>query len=456
MFERSTMDNKVNKLGETPLSEKENLTTGQKSESIVIKEDNDTKIQKKEEMMEHNIKKKGEETVVMVKQSSEATKEIAEKEVKQKPNLENKSNFMLTLGVAVLAGISLILSGLSYQKVSTPITFPNSGTDGNMAQFAENSIAEVANKVSGSVVSIVTKTKAMDFFGQNHDTSAAGTGIIVSSDGYILTNKHVIDGATTVNVVLDDGTVYEKVSVVAIDPLNDVAFLKIEGAENLSSAKLGDSKTLTTGQQVIAIGNALGQYKNTVTSGIISGTQRSITATNGGTMTENLTDMIQTDAAINSGNSGGPLVNASGEVIGINTATSSGADGIGFAIPISSVKGMLNSLLETGEAKRAYIGVYYVNISADMAKAYNLPVKMGAYIYSPTNYSAIVAGGPADKAGLKDKDIITTINGVKVGAVGTVASILGEYKPGDTVQLAVLRAGKEIAINITLGEYIKQ
>lgn len=325
-----------------------------------------------------------------------------------------------------------------------------------MAQFAENSIAEVANKVSGSVVSIVTKTKAMDFFGQNHDTSAAGTGIIVSSDGYILTNKHVIDGATTVNVVLDDGTVYEKVSVVAIDPLNDVAFLKIEGVENLSSAKLGDSKTLTTGQQVIAIGNALGQYKNTVTSGIISGTQRSITATNGGTMTENLTDMIQTDAAINSGNSGGPLVNASGEVIGINTATSSGADGIGFAIPISSVKGMLNSLLETGEAKRAYIGVYYVNISADMAKAYNLPVKMGAYIYSPTNYSAIVAGGPADKAGLKDKDIITTINGVKVGAVGTVASILGEYKPGDTVQLAVLRAGKEIAINITLGEYIKQ
>ena len=173
-------------------------------------------------------------------------------------------------------------------------------------------------------------------------------------------------------------------------------------------------------------------------------------------MTENLTDMIQTDAAINSGNSGGPLVNASGEVIGINTATSSGADGIGFAIPISSVKGMLNSLLETGEAKRAYIGVYYVNISADMAKAYNLPVKMGAYIYSPTNYSAIIAGGPADKAGLKDKDIITTINGVKVGAVGTVASILGEYKPGDTVQLAVLRAGKEIAINITLGEYIKQ
>ena len=184
------MDNKVNKLGETPLSEKENLTTGQKSESIMIKEDNDTKIQKKEEMVEHNIKKEGEETVVMIKQNSEATKEIAEKEVKQKPNLENKSNFMLTLGVAVLAGISLILSGLSYQKVSTPITFPNSGTDGNMAQFAENSIAEVANKVSGSVVSIVTKTKAMDFFGQNHDTSAAGTGIIVSSDGYILTNKH--------------------------------------------------------------------------------------------------------------------------------------------------------------------------------------------------------------------------------------------------------------------------
>lgn len=361
----------------------------------------------------------------------------------------------------VLASVALILGAgglalgwMSYSKSSTPLTFLGGGADGNSANFTEGSIAEVADKVSKSVVSIVTSTKTTNWFGQTQDSAAAGTGIIATSDGYIITNKHVINGANKVTVVLDDGTTYEDVKVVATDPMNDVAYLKIDGVSDLTAAKLGDSKTITVGQQVIAIGNALGMYQNTVTAGIISGTGRSVTASDGtGTNTETLTDMIQTDAAINSGNSGGPLVNAAGEVIGINTATSASAENMGFAIPISSAKGMLQQLVETGKAQRTYLGVYSVEITPEIAKKYNLPVSEGVYLYSPSSYSAIVKDSPAAKAGLKEKDIITKVNGVAVGAAGSLANLIGEYKPGDTVQLTVIREGSEIAVNVTLEAY---
>ena len=359
----------------------------------------------------------------------------------------NKAAITLSILALVFGCVGLALGWMGYSKSSTPLTLLNSGTDGNSANFVEGSISEVADKVSKSVVSIVTSTKTTDLFGQSQNSSAAGTGIIVTEDGYILTNKHVINGANKVTVVLDDGTTYENVKVVATDPLNDVAYLKIDGVSGLTAAELGDSKTITVGQQVIAIGNALGQYQNTVTSGIISGIGRSVTASDGTSYnTETLTDMIQTDAAINSGNSGGPLVNAAGEVIGINTATSTSAENMGFAIPISSTKGMLGQLIETGSAERTYLGVYSLEITPEVAKAYNLPVSEGVYLYSPSSYSAIVKDSPAAKAGLKDKDIITAINGVKVGAAGSLANLIGEYKPGDTVQLTVIRDGNETAI----------
>lgn len=364
------------------------------------------------------------------------------------------------IAISVLA-LALGAGGLgfglmAYQKTSTPLTFLNSGVDGNSANFVEGSIAEIADKVSVSVVSIVTSTKTTNFFGQDYESAAAGTGIIVTSDGYILTNKHVINGATSITVVLDDGTTYENVELVATDPLNDVAFLKIKDVSGLTAATLGDSKTLSVGQQVMAIGNALGQYQNTVTVGVVSGLGRSITASDGsGYNTETLNDMVQTDAAINSGNSGGPLVNAAGEVIGINTATSTSAENMGFAIPISSVKGMLKQLVETGKAERTYLGVYSAEITPEVAKAYNLPVNSGAYLYSSSTYSAIVKDSPAAKAGLKDKDIVTKVNGVEVGKAGTLADLIGEYKPGDTVQLTVIREGNEIAVNVTLEGYKK-
>lgn len=366
----------------------------------------------------------------------------------------SKAAIVISIFALLLGGAGLGFGIMAYQKTNTPITFLNEGDDGNSASFVEGSISDIAEKVSKGVVSIITSTKTTNFFGQSTDSSAAGTGMVVTSDGYVLTNKHVINGANKVTVVLDDGTTYEDVEVVATDPLNDVAFLKIKNASDLPTVTLGDSKTLHVGQQVIAIGNALGEYQNTVTSGIISGIGRSVTASDGsGYNAETLSDMIQTDAAINSGNSGGPLVNAAGEVIGINTATSSTAENMGFAIPISSVKGMLKQLTETGKAKRTYLGVYSQEITPEAAKAYNLPVTSGAYLYSPSSYSAIIKGGPADKAGLKDKDIVTAVNGVKVGISGSLANLIGEYKPGDTVQLTVIREGNETTVNVTLEGY---
>ena len=359
------------------------------------------------------------------------------------------SSIALALGCA-----GLVLGCIAFERASTPITFLGNGTDGNSANFTEGSIADIASKVAKSVVSIVTSTRTTNYFGMDYSGTAAGTGVIVTEDGYILTNKHVINGANKVTVILDDGTTYENVEVVAVDPLNDIAFLKIKDVNGLTAATLGDSKTINVGQQVIAIGNALGEYQNSVTAGIVSGTGRDVTASDGsGQNAESLSDMIQTDAAINSGNSGGPLVNAAGEVIGINTATSATAENMGFAIPISSVKGMLKQLAETGSAKRTYLGVYATAITPEVAKSNNLPVTSGAYLYSPSSYTSIVKGSPADKAGLKDKDIVTAVNGTKVGAAGSLSNLIGEYKPGDTVQLTVLREGNETAINVTLEGY---
>ena len=418
-----------------------------------IKEEETMEIPSEEKTEEKN---NTEEKVGIEESSVEDINEKEPKDSKEKLVKKTGSKTAIIISViAILFGAAGFCFGFfALQKSGAPITFLGGGTDGNSTNFVEGSIADIANKVSKSVVSIVTSTKGINLFGQSTDSQAAGTGIIATADGYIITNKHVINGAHKVTVILDDGTTHEDVEVVATDPLNDVAFLKIKDASGLAPATLGDSKTISVGQQVIAIGNALGEYQNTVTAGIISGTGRSVTASDGnGSNVETLSDMIQTDAAINSGNSGGPLVNAAGEVIGINTATSATAENMGFAIPISSVKGMLNQLTEIGSAKRTYLGVYAVAITPEAAKEYNLPVSTGAYLYSPSSYSAIVKDSPAAKAGLKDKDIVTAINGVKVGAAGSLADLVSEYKPGDNVQLTVIREGKEMTVNVTLEGY---
>ncbi|MBR0480806.1 trypsin-like peptidase domain-containing protein [Candidatus Saccharibacteria bacterium] len=375
----------------------------------------------------------------------------------------NPAAIILASIACVCSIAALVTSIYTYHKGTTPITF-NSEQDGNAISFTEGSIAEVASRVSPAVVSIVVETKtknsAMDYYSylfgggsQSQTSQAAGTGMIVTADGYVLTNKHVAEDATKITVVMDDGTSYDDVKLVGVDPLNDVAFIKINNVSNLPTVSLGNSKSLTVGQQVVAIGNALGQFQNTVTEGVISGTGRSITATaDGYTAYETLSDMIQTDAAINSGNSGGPLINAAGEVIGINTAVSDSGNGLGFAIPISSVKGMLKSILSSGTASRAYIGVNYITLTPDVAKQFELNVTSGAYVYSKSG-NPVISGSPAAKAGLKNGDIITAVNGVKVGQAGTVTSLIGEYAPGDTVQLTLLRDGQETSVNVTLDAY---
>ncbi len=368
-----------------------------------------------------------------------------------------RANWALILSIIalVLGGAGCALGWLAYNRSGTSeVISMFQGQDGNSANFQEGSIAEIADRVSPSVVSILTAVESSDWFGRTVESAAAGTGVIVSADGYILTNKHVVDGAKTISVVLDDGTSYEGVKIAATDPNNDIAFLKIADASGLTPATLGDSKTLSVGQQVLAIGNAMGQYQNTVTFGVISGLGRTITAADSmGQNSETLSDMIQTDAAINSGNSGGPLVNAAGEVIGINTATSSAAENMGFAIPISAVKGMLSQLTAGQTAVRAYLGIYSVSITPDVAKEYKLPVTAGAYVYGGTAQQAVISGSPAAKAGIKEGDVIVTVNGAKVGENGSLSNLIAEFKPGDTIQLGILRDGKEIVQNVTLEEY---
>lgn len=365
----------------------------------------------------------------------------------------NKAALVMAFLALVAGGTGMVFAVLAYQKANQPLAILDAGVDGN--NTGEGTVADIVSKVGKSVVSIVTSVKTNSYFGKSYESQAAGTGIIVTDNGYILTNKHVIDGATSISVILNDGTSYDNVEVAAVDGLNDVAFLKIKDVSGLSPAVLGDSKTVKAGQQVVAIGNALGQYQNTVTSGVVSGTGRSLTATDSsGSMSEKLSDMIQTDAAINSGNSGGPLINTAGQVIGLNTATSYSAENVGFAIPIAAVKGMLSQLVGIGKASRAYLGVYTTEITADVAKQYNLPVSYGAYLYSDGGtYSPIIKDSPAEKAGLKNKDIITAVNGVKLGEAGSLSTLIGEYKPGDTVQLTVIREGAEMIISATLEAY---
>lgn len=357
---------------------------------------------------------------------------------------------ILLLGIAAIGGIYWYL-----HTNRAPITErPTTQNDGNLVSTSDETvIANVAEKVSPSVVSIMTNVSTQTIFGAVQQ-QAAGTGVVVSKNGYILTNKHVVEGASAVTVVTSDGTSYENATVVGSDPLNDVAYLKINGVSDLAPATLGDSSTVRVGQGVVAIGNALGQYQNTVSSGIISGKGRPVSASDGsGSASETLSDLLQTDAAINPGNSGGPLLNRSGQVIGINTAVAAGAEGIGFAIPINAVKGTLKTVLAGKGVQRAYIGLRYITVTPAVAKRFNLSVKQGAYVSSEGGTSAVAANGPADQAGIRDKDVITKINDVSLGDAGGVMTLIGEYAAGDTVSVAYIRDGTERTTKVTLAAY---
>lgn len=313
-----------------------------------------------------------------------------------------------------------------------------------------SAVTSTVDKVSPSVVSISTSTNVTDLFGRSYEQTGGGTGFIITSDGMIATNKHVVsDASATYTVFTSDGKNYPA-KIVATDPFNDLAVIKIE-ASGLPVVDLGDSDKLQVGQWVIAIGNALGEFNNTVTVGVISAKDRKITASGGGS-SENLEGLLQTDAAINAGNSGGPLVNLAGQVTGINTAVAGSAQGIGFAIPINSVKSALDSIKKTGKISRPMLGVRYLPVNKELAKANQLPIDHGAWVLPGTQSGevAVVPGSPADKAGIVENDIITQIDGADITENSSLQKLLSKYNIGDEVELTILHKGDEKKIKLKL------
>ncbi|HET7059748.1 MAG TPA: trypsin-like peptidase domain-containing protein [Candidatus Saccharimonadales bacterium] len=335
-------------------------------------------------------------------------------------------------------------------------------------------ISQIAKNVGPSVVSVNVdisgsgqagqsdSANGLFGFAQPEQEQAAGTGIIIDSSGLIVTNRHVVPaGTTNVSVTLSDGTELKDVSVIGrtgdSDTL-DIAFLKINDTQGhkLPPATLGNSSSVQVGDDVVAIGNALGQFQNTVTSGIISGYGRSLQAgdsSGSSSSAESLVDLFQTDAAINEGNSGGPLVNLNGQVIGINTAVAGDAQNIGFAIPINDVKGLIDQVVKTGKFARPYLGVEYVQLTGDIADEFKLSVQNGAFIAPSSDPSSpsVIPGTPAASAGLKTNDVITAVNGANIDQAHSLTALLSQHQPGDKIQLTVLRGGKTLHITVKLG-----
>lgn len=281
-----------------------------------------------------------------------------------------------------------------------------------------------------------------------------GTGFIISEDGLILTNKHVVlDQEAEYTVLTNEGEKYEA-KVLARDPIQDVAILEID-KKNLPILSLGNSDELKVGQTVIAIGNALGEFRNTVSVGVVSGRMRSITATNNlAGQSENLEGVIQTDAAINPGNSGGPLLNLEGKVIGINVAIVSGAQNIAFSVPINNVKRSVEQVKATGKISYAYLGIRYAAVTAALAQQNNLSVDYGALIVGgeQSGESAVEPGSPADRAGLKQNDIILEIDGQRIDEKNSLAKIIQSKNVGQRVTLKILRGNEQKTITAVLGE----
>ena len=389
---------------------------------------------------------------------------------------DRKMQRSLFVGVGII--VVLILSGFFGAWLENRINGNGSVTIASLSNQKKivtsqgQLISQIAKTVGPSVVSVnvsITSStggsSSYGFFGFSQPTQeqAAGTGIILSGSGIIMTNRHVVpDGTTSVSVTLSDGTEFKDVSVLGrTNPSDslDVAFLKINDLKGykLVPATLGNSSQVQVGDSVVAIGNALGQYQNTVTSGIISGYGRAVQAgdsSGASSTTENLLDLFQTDAAINEGNSGGPLVNLNGQVIGMNTATASSAQNIGFAIPVNDLVGLINQVLKTGKFEQPYIGVRYIPLTPDVASTYGLSVTSGAFIAPSSdtiNDPSVVAGSPAAQAGLQERDVITEVNGTNIDQNHSLTSLLDKYVPGNTVTLTIVRGSDTQHIDVVLG-----
>ncbi len=311
----------------------------------------------------------------------------------------------------------------------------------------ENAVISVVDKTSASVVAIGINRKTIDpfdpFAAPTNQNSTIGTGFVVSDKGVIITNRHVVDDTSAhYTVVTRDGQKYD-VKRVYQDPVLDLAIVQIDGS-NLKALDLGDSSKIKVGQTTIAIGNALGRLTNTVTTGVVSGIGRQVVAGDPFSGSEeSLDNLIQTDAAINPGNSGGPLLNSAGQVIAVNVATTEGAQNIGFAIPINTVKPIIDEFLTKGTISRPFLGIRYRFVSKDVALLNE--VAQGAYIQE------VVTDSPADKAGVQVGDIITKINGQSIDVEGKVAEIISKATVGSSIEMEIWRDGKTITVKTQLG-----
>ena len=369
--------------------------------------------------------------------------------------------------IVVVAGVSALSGGVAggllvykaMQQKQPAVTAPVSysapaGNENGQSQTLtvnttdiETTITRAVEKVGPAVVTVIgTIPGQPTFFGFTSDQTVSGSGVFISDQGYILTNNHVVEGTKEVRVILSDGS-QQPAKLVGTDLYSDIAILKTDG-KTPAVAALGNSDVLKPGETVIAIGSPLGSFKNTVTVGVVSATERSIDTGRG----YQIEGLIQTDAAINQGNSGGPLVNLAGEVIGINTLivrnTGSGAvaEGLGFAIPVNAARAVAQQIMDKGYFARPYMGISFQPITPDIAAAYNLGVKWGAYV------TKVAPGSPASKAGLQRGDIITKLGDVTIDENHPYINTLYAHKPGDQIPLEVYRDGKTVQLQIILGE----
>ena len=386
----------------------------------------------------------------------------------------------VVVGDIALTNQNKILSYLSNRYIeSVKQNGSNPANDSVPVAFSQDTLVEnVVDKANPAVISIVvTKNVPVieqyyqnsspfnDFFGpdinfqmpmyrQNGTEQkevGGGTAFLISKDGLAITNKHVVsDDTASYTAFTNDGKKH-KVTIVAKDPILDVAIIKVDG-DNFQSLALGDSKNIKVGQSVIAIGNALGEYRNTVSVGVVSGLSRTVVAGDGTGHAEQLDRVIQTDAAINPGNSGGPLIDLYGNVIGMNTAIVSGSENIGFAIPSETIKSVSDSVQKFGKIIRPYLGIRYIQVTSDLKSTNKLSVDYGVLVArgQTQNDLAVVPGSPADKAGIMENDIILEIDGVKLDSNVSLSDIVRQKKVSDTVTLNVLHKGQTRDVRVKL------